>query len=323
MSIEEPATIGVVQLGRLGDMVLTTPLIEALAVRFPASRITVLAAPAAASIARHAPGATDVFEVGRGAIGLAGAVMRLQMRSFDLYIDPKDHHSSSSRMLARSAHARRVIAHPSNAPQEFIALPPTPPPGHYVDRMLAPMSLLAPGSTPDRRPHIGLPSEATVVAARVRAAVGDEYAVVNISAGAPSRHWTVERTVALAQWLAERTPVVIVGTPSDRPTAHAIATTAADIVAADTGDLLELAAVVAGATFVVSPDTSVVHVASAYDIPTVGLYPENPDNLRLFAPLATRHGVVVAPAGGSVADIDVEQVIEAIERLGVTAPAMP
>lgn len=321
MISSDPSTIAVVQLGRIGDMILTTPLIEALAERFPGARITVIASPIAAPIARYAPSVGDLFEVGRGPIGLGGAVMRLQMRSFDLYIDPKDHASSSSRMLARSAHARTVIAHRSNAPRSHVPLPPTPDPGHYVDRMLAPLAAIAPDVVASRRPRIGLPSEAAVVAARVREKVGDEYAVVNISAGAPLRHWTVERTIAVVQYLVSRAPVVIVSTPADRRNAHAIATTTSNVIAAETNDILELAAVVAGATLVVTPDTAVVHVASAYDIPTVGLYPSSPDNLRLFAPLATRHAALSAPDGGAVADITVEAVESAIDAVGALESA--
>jgi heptosyltransferase III len=317
MSIEEPTTIAVVQLGRLGDTILTTPLVEALAERFPAARITFIASAGAAPIARYAPGVGDLFEVGRGAIGLGGAVLRLQMRAFDLYIDPKDHPSSTSRMLARSAHARLVIAHPANAPRDYVPLPPIASPGHFVDRMLAPIAWLDPEATPIRRPRIGLPSEATVVAARVRASIGDDYVVVNISAGAPSRYWTTDRWIALVQWLAARSPVVVVATPADRADAHAIATTAPNVLAADTNDILELAAVVAGATLVVTPDTSVVHIASAYDVATVALYPDNPDNLRLFAPLATRNKTVSAPPGGAIAEIELDEVIGAIDRVGV------
>jgi ADP-heptose:LPS heptosyltransferase len=319
MSDGTPSTIAVVQLGRLGDMVLTTPLIEALDTLYPDARITVIAGAATSAIARYAPGVGDVFEVGRGALALGGAVMRLRMRAFDLYIDPKDHHSSTSRMLARSTRALRVIAHPSNAPSRFEPLPPSAPPGHYVDRMLAPLRVLAPDHAPSRRPRMGLPADATIAASRVRAQLGEAYAAVNVSAGVASRYWTVDRTIALVQWIARTMPVAILAAPADRRMAHGIATTAAGILAADTNSLLEVAAIVAGASIVVSPDTSVIHVASAYDRPTVGLYPFNPDNLRLFAPLATRNAAVVAPPDGTVADIDVEEVRAAVERVGFYA----
>jgi ADP-heptose:LPS heptosyltransferase len=323
MSRESPTSIGVVQLGRLGDMVLTTPLFAALGELFPSARVTVLAAPQAALIARHAPGVGDVMEVGRSAIGLAGAVLRLRMRAFDLYIDPKDHPSSTSRMLARSSRALTVIAHPANGPRRGRPLPPVASPGHFVDRMLAPLRLIAPDYVPDRRPRLGLPSESTIVAAQVRAQAGDHYAVVNVSAGVASRYWQHDRTVALAQWLARRMPVVILGAPSDQRLAHSIASTAPRCITAETHDLLEVAAIVAGAGLVVSPDTSIVHVASAYDVPTIGLYPYNPPNLRLFAPLSTRHAALVAPNDGAVADIDESVVISAAERIlaGADYPA--
>ena len=296
-------------------MVLTTPLIGALAECYPDARITVIATPATAALARHAPGVGDVFEVGRGVFGRIGATVRLGMRAFDLYIDPKDHHSRSSRLLARAARASRTVIHPSNASGAFQPLPPPLAPGHYVDRMLAPMQLLAPEVTFERRPRIGLSSEAAIVASRVRAGLGDRYAVVNVSAGAASRYWRVDRWISLVQWLARHVPVAIVSTPADRAKTHSIASTAANLLAVDTADILELAAVVAGSSLVISPDTSVVHIASAYNRPTVGLYPPLPDNLRLFAPLSDRSAAVVARDGGEIAEIETDDVIAAVTPL--------
>jgi ADP-heptose:LPS heptosyltransferase len=315
MSRDTIRSIAVVQLGRLGDMVLTTPLLGALDQLYPDARITVLVSPAAATVARYAPGVSDLFEVGRGPLGLFGATLRMRMRAFDLYIDPKDHRSSTSAALARATRSRRVIVHPSNGPRHFEPLPPAAPPGHFVDRMLAPVSLLAPDFNPERRPMLGLPSGATAVGARVRATLGERYAVVNISAGTTSRYWRDDRTMSLVKWLAERAGVVVVSAPADRQQAQAIAAGAAKVLAAETRDLLEVAAIVAGASLVVSPDTSVVHVASAYDIPTVGLYPHDPDNLRLFAPLASRSRAIMAPSGAMIADITTDEVIAAIQTI--------
>lgn len=307
-------SIAVVQLGRLGDAILTTPLFVALRDLFSNATITAIASPAAASILQPHVCVDDVPVVGRGVIGIGGAMIRMRSVSFDLYIDPKNHGSSTSRMLAKAVQAAHTIAHPLNA-TDGIALGEATIPSHFVDRMLAPLSIIAPDYVPDRRPMLTIPDDSTIEAARIRLIFGSEYAVVNISAGSPSRQWPADRAVALVRWISRNQSVVVVSAPNDRAIARRIAAAGSRVVSAETRGLLEVAAIVAGASLVVSPDTSVVHVASAFDIPTVALYPNDPANHRLFAPLATHSISIVAREGRVIAGIDTAEVIEGVRAI--------
>lgn len=307
--------IAVVQLGRLGDMILTTPLLRALKEAVPKCHVTLVASEHAASIAKHLSCVDDIIEVSGGPLGLAGGMLRVSMHALDIYIDPKDHRSSSSRALLRVARAPRIIAHSTNTSRRHEQLPPAGPHGHYVDRMLAPLTLIAPGAEPDRRPSIELPAAFTDEAARVRTTVGDTYAVMNVSAGASLRQPSFAQSEVLLRWLSGKLPVVIVSAPEDRRAAHALATMAPRAVAADTAHPLEMAAIVARASLILTPDTAAVHVASAFDVPTVALFPNDPKNLRVFAPMASRSATVAAPEGSRIADIDADEIISALDKM--------
>ncbi len=100
-------------------------------------------------------------------------------------------------------------------------------------------------------------------------------AVVHPGGAAPARHWPVERWVAVARTLAASSPVVVTGSPAEEPLARHVAAAAglpATAALAGRLDLLGLAALVARARVVLSSDTGIAHLATAYRTPSVVLF---------------------------------------------------
>jgi ADP-heptose:LPS heptosyltransferase len=99
--------------------------------------------------------------------------------------------------------------------------------------------------------------------------------VVHPGAASGSRRWPVERFAEVARWAAMRGErVVVTGSSSERATVHAVTELAGLPGAGLAGrtDLAELAGLVAGARLVVSGDTGVGHLASAYRTASVLLF---------------------------------------------------
>jgi ADP-heptose:LPS heptosyltransferase len=316
-SPQAPDTIAILQLGRLGDMVLTTPLFAGLKRLYPASHLTVIAIEDVALIPMNHPAVDATIAIRRGFLKIPRLARKLFPRRFDLYIDPKDHRSTTSRIVAELVHAGRSIVHPANAVKDADAepLPAADPPGHYIDRMLAPLKLLAPGLKPARRPSIGIPEE-MLWEIDTRLNPGEQGVVaINISAGHPSRYWESKKWEELIRLVSRRYSVAVLSSPADRARADEICTMRRSARPITTASILEAAAVIAHSVAVITPDTSIVHLASAFNKPTVGLYPPIDWNAQMFAPLADRHRIVMADEGGPVAEIRVEQVIEAFEEM--------
>ncbi|WP_245821132.1 glycosyltransferase family 9 protein [Geodermatophilus pulveris] len=101
-------------------------------------------------------------------------------------------------------------------------------------------------------------------------------ALVHPGAAFPSRRWPADRFAAVARHLADRgLDVRVTGGPAEVPLARAVAEAAGlgeGCVLAGRTTTLELAAVVAGARVVVSGDTGVAHLATAYRRPSVVLF---------------------------------------------------
>jgi ADP-heptose:LPS heptosyltransferase len=112
--------------------------------------------------------------------------------------------------------------------------------------------------------------------------------IVHAGAAAGARRWPADRFADVARRLAaDGHRVVLTGSASERRLASdicAVAGLAADANLAGATDLLGLAALVAEARLVISGDTGVAHLASAYERPSVVLF--GPTSPELWGPPA-------------------------------------
>ena len=114
--------------------------------------------------------------------------------------------------------------------------------------------------------------------------------VVHPGAKAPARRWPADRFAAVARQLrGAGHRVVVTGSPGERGLAEAVAARAGlprSAVLAGRTDTGALAGLVAGARLLVSGDTGVAHLATAYGTPSVVLF--GPMSPALWGPPADR-----------------------------------
>ena len=148
--------------------------------------------------------------------------------------------------------------------------------------------------------------------------------LVHPGAAQVSRRWPPQRWGQVAGSLArDGAHVLVTGGPDERELALDVATRAglpADRVLAGRTDLMELAALVAAARLLVSVDTGVAHLATAFGTPSVVLFGPNPPTQ--WGPPADRpqHRVLWAGRVGDnfapepdpgLLELSVEQVLDA------------
>jgi ADP-heptose:LPS heptosyltransferase len=155
-------------------------------------------------------------------------------------------------------------------------------------------------------------------------------AVVHPGAAYPGRRWPPTRFAAVARHLADRGfDVRITGGPAETALASSVAELAGlgeGAVLAGRTSSLELAALIAAARVVVSGDTGVAHLASAYRRPSVVLF--GPVSPALWGPPPRRQHVVLWHGDGTgdpwateldpaLAKITVDEVTNALATLRV------
>jgi len=80
-------------------------------------------------------------------------------------------------------------------------------------------------------------------------------------------------------------------------------------------DFMRLIAVCARADLIISPDTSLVHIASALNKPILGIFQDDGIKSIEWAPRSTRAEIVIAPSKNSIHGFSVAEVVQKARRL--------
>ncbi|MFI1991727.1 glycosyltransferase family 9 protein [Actinoplanes sp. NPDC020271] len=143
--------------------------------------------------------------------------------------------------------------------------------------------------------------------------------IVHPGAKSASRRWPVSRYAAVARRLRDAGhTVVVTGSASEREVAGRVAAEAGlDASAVPATDLGELAGMVAHARVVISGDTGISHVATAYGTPSVTLF--GPMSPAYWGPPADRpwHRAIWHGTRSERGDLPGEQVHPALLQVGV------
>jgi ADP-heptose:LPS heptosyltransferase/uncharacterized protein YjbJ (UPF0337 family) len=253
--VSRPRLVAYRALG-LGDLLTAVPALRALRAAFPRHRITLAAPAVLAPLAELSGAVDDVLDTAPLAVPAApGADVAVNLHGRG----PESHRA----LLA--ARPRRMIAFAS--PEVPWRGPPWRDREHEVRRwcrLLVQSGIAADASRLDLPPP-AVPSPAPGAT------------VIHPGAASPARRWPAERWAAVARAQREAgRRVVVTGSTADRPLAEAVAGEDGIEVLAGRTDLLELAALVAGAGRVLCGDTGIAHLATAFGTPSVVLFGPTP-----------------------------------------------
>jgi ADP-heptose:LPS heptosyltransferase len=303
---------------RIGDMILTTAAIRAIAQSHRNVQLDVLASPLNAAVIEKDPLVHRVvrFDVRRFSNWLK-LVPQLRQAHYDVVVDCmvfKQSLTTMLLMLATGSPHRVGVLKPGKPNVYTMFAEPAEVDAHHVEHLA---QLAVPfGVTPEDALalRIALTDAEREVALSQWDCKEQQRVLVNISAGKAFRQWPDHNFVAVARHLKELLPdarVIVLHGPAERGRAQAIAD-AAGVVRADTPSLREALGLVATAHFIFTPDTSILHAASTFQIPTVAMI--NTDHAVRWGLFRTLGEVVSAP-GHTLATVPLEKMIEAINSV--------
>ena len=242
---------------RVGNALLTIPLVRALQRALPAAQIDLLLAKNQARVAEGLPNLKILkFDKRRP--------WRLPRRaSYDVVIDAAHWHAFSltSALLSRWA-AKRWLIGAGRGPKIYSTMLPPPPPG--TPEVAAKVLLAGALGLPDLPPP---PLETALGRGPVNFGLPPRFIAVNPGGRKPDHRWNNFITLVTKLPL----PAVIVWGPGEKDLAVAIASETGAIVAPET-DLDQLAFIFRRAAVVVTNDTGPLHLAVACGAPTVGVF---------------------------------------------------
>lgn len=267
---------------RVGDMIVSTGVMRAIARSHSTITLDVLASPGNAPVLDGADYVSEVIVFDKRRVaGYPAALLRLRRGRYDAVIDCMVTAPSVTTLLlilASGARYRVGIAGRGNDAAFNVTVPGrTERDVHMVDRLAALARAFGTElSRSDREPVLAINDAERDRAERSWNAPRDAPRVlVNISAGTSERQWPTERYAAVVSHVLERhadAAVVIIAAPSDAQRAEDVVRAAGGAVYVPTPSLRDAIALVATADFVFTPDTSIAHATSAFKRPAVAIY---------------------------------------------------
>jgi ADP-heptose:LPS heptosyltransferase len=77
----------------------------------------------------------------------------------------------------------------------------------------------------------------------------------------------------------------------------------------------DVAALIQQLDFIITPDTSIVHIASSFDIPIVSIHENNKDSYRLWSPTSTLNKTIFAKSSYGISNFSVSDVIKSSSEI--------
>lgn len=331
------------QLKRIGDLILTTPAIMALREKFPEAKLCLVVSPAVEGLLPAISG-IDKFFVVRGKADDLFDWVALAWGRFDYCIDFTRNDRSSFLTLLSRARKRITSDHPNlrtkirarsynefvEAPVRFL---------HTVDYHLA---LLKPLGIHDasRTIRLDLPTQAVEKSEQLlsTAPIGDEFMIIHPGSARSEKFWEADRWARVIEYcIRERQMKCILtgGSSSLEQRQIAAIKSLADAEVIDFSgkiDLLTLAALVRKARLLITVDSAPMHFAAAWGTPQVVLF--GPTNPFHWHPRSESAVILMGQTEAPVSQFDPKQravpmnqistqaVIDAMESL-LSTPAAP
>ena len=315
---------------KFGDMIVSLPMLRELRNKYPEATIDIVLGKANKSLKQQAMRyVNSVLVYDKSIFGLIQLIRTIRSTMYDVCVDPLDNPSTTTGYLSTlSAATFSVGIYKSNAHKySHCVIAKNRMDYHIVERTA--QVLLAFGINPE---NVRLECEYNIsneVQQRAIAKLENLIAprtsmiAVNIAGSVANRTMNEDFAIPLIKSIKTMAAlhdveIVVFGTKHYELILQSIQQQTACIVAPFTDSFDEFAAMLHCASLIVSPDTSVVHLAAAWKTPTLCLFCADNTGTALWTPYHTPH-IAIITKGGSINEIDPQKALHGFKELtGIT-----
>jgi heptosyltransferase-3 len=319
-----PEKILVLQIRRLGDVLLTTPLLRALRHLFPQARLDFLSEAANHVVLADNPHLTRLwtYPVPGGPVRVLALARALSRERYDVSVDTLG--DPRSAMIGFLAGARLRIGFDVRIPRRWAyhRVVRRDPSKYTVDRKLDLVRWL--GEVPlDLRPEYRVPEAARAEAAGLWTKLGIEgrrVAALSPVSRKKEKRWDPRAFAAVADRLAgEGFAILLLWGPGEESQASAVAAAMrAEPVLGGAPPVPQLAAMLERASVLVGNDNGMKHLAVAVETPSVAVHTVS--SARSWNPPGDPRHVAVETEGRA-SEAEMRAVVEATARVLEGSPA--
>ncbi len=338
------------QLGRIGDLILITPIFQLLKKNFPDAEIYVICGDKNYNAIIDDINLENIFVYHKNIIGYFKLLFKLKKIEFDYYFDPKDHNSSESNILSKIIKAKVKIGNKSYKNKFDVDI------NQIRDKSDLHFTSVATAGAKyiiskcfnskvkiDRIPKPNLylnENSENYTKTFLENNNLDSFILINISASNSNKMWLKDRWIDFIEFLInnkyinESNKLIMCSAPNEKNEAKEIINVIKskglksyshfnqnELIYFSSRSINDIFSIVSKSKVLVSPDTSLVHIAAAFDIPIFGLYSGNEIFYDKFRPtfnqeIEVKSAIIRAKNGDDgIHSINLKQVIEAFETI--------
>ncbi len=296
---------------RLGDAIISTPLLIALQEKYPDAEMMMLLGENNKGIAPLLPIKCETFIYKKRLFSDIGLLRSLRKKKIDVLIDLQDNASATSSILTAAIGATYSIGiEKENASSYNVLVKQLDKGTYHISRRIA--ELLTPfgidADTLSLRPVLK-----DIAFKEVEGRVGMVF-----SAGAVDRYIPVSKCAEIAKAIIETdltNEILIFFHPKDEVYVNEIVSITNDSrikPAPVTDSFMEYASLLRSCSIIITPDTSAVHLCSAYGIPVLMVARTFPPSLHYWTPIGVEYRMV---SKDDLSEVDVKEIISLYQQL--------
>lgn len=305
---------------RIGDMIMTLPLLRRLREIHPDLSIAVVASESNSIILKYEKD-ISVITYDKSPGKFVRSLMAARNFMPDAVVDMHMHDSTTSFIYAAFSGAKWKIHIDRANRLPFNIRVEASQDGHIMDAFSGLFSGLGRKvETEELVREISLSDIETDFADRFWSglnAVPEDCIAINISAGGENRWWGVDRYREVCRGIISlgMKPLILYA-PEHEKRAESIAMLETETLLSPlTSTVLHIAALIRNIRLLVSPDTSVIHIAASNGIPVVGMYLPFDPSLPKWYPWRVSSRILVSDDHRSLKSISPESVIRGVQKI--------
>jgi lipopolysaccharide heptosyltransferase II len=331
----------IIRLSSIGDIVLTSPLIQLLRQKYPESTIDFVVKKALLDLVAHNPAIEHIyiFDKSQGFKQLRDFKKQIRLAKYDLIIDI--HKNFRSLYLRTGSSARRIVKYKKYPFRRWLLVQLK----INLFREVIPIAQRYITSLPEFR-HIKKSPELNFqIPGEVKKQVSEKWSIAadkpiyGMAPGASfkTKRWTVEGFIAIARYIIDHLngAIILFGNERDLAiTSQITAKVSGEIIdSAGKCSLLETAALLDQCELIITNDTGLMHIATALDKKVVAIFGSTTKELGFFpysnkAVVVENNDLKCRPCSHvgrhecpkkhfrCMKDISMDQVVESIKSFG-------
>ncbi len=335
LNLSQVRSVLILRYDKIGDMVVTLPVFRILKTRNPRLKIGVLASEVNCELAAGNRNIDDLFILPRNPISQLKLLWRIRKQRYDVVLDFIFNRMSSGGLVCNLAGSGATKIGMGPAPYGFyfnvlLSIPRGTTP--MVEMLIEFVAQVFGIDVPREERALGLEISTTAKSkvdeflgrhrlSRRRQGLDDlSYVVFNVSAGQPNKRLREGQIFGILSALGRRLDLrtVVIASPEDGRMARAVVARSESLNSLffpDSGqsNLNEVASLLEGAIATVTPDTAIVHIASAVSTPVFGVFTP----LQVtdeWLPHKVPYKLVVAPEGKPASAIELSVLEEGMNE---------